>query len=878
MASKDAIHNTVADSYKLHRLFINGLLAIPILFFIASPIISQDAAAAISRLVGDENAVGRQIAVFIAVDRYEKLPALANPVRDAKDIREILVGRYFFDNVIELYDDEATKANINRLFSELVQETKPSDAVFIYYAGHGFLDENSGLGFWLPVDGGTDENAQENWLPNSQIRGYVSRMKARKVALFVDSCFSGDILDAARGLPDLVGAEYFRNAYLRISRQVLTSGAIEAVPDKSEFAAQLKMALEGNTKPYLDPLEIYSQIRLGITKTTPLFGSLKDSGHQEGGSFIFFLRDSPAMLSMALARPTTQFAIEREVGSIQISTYDPGSLYVNGQYVTDIGEDRTITLRDVEVGEYVLEMRYRGQNIESQKIEVVKNALKELAFTFEANPTFTLRVKTEISHLPVYINDSIVGTTPFETTLETGEYKVAVRDRWIESEDYNITGKSREEIELVPEFIEVGRVKLSSSLPESAIITIDGDPIQVSELSTNSDGFSLAAGIHTYLIEHPSFRPVEGKIEVKAREVIEVIPVFKYRTGTLKAPALPAYAKDIIVDGEPLTDERGLVAGIHQVSIGNPFGEPFYFDLEVDEDEINEIEIPAGKLILDGIPNDSVVMIGDVDASIAQTESDTFAYKLLPGKYNLRIGADFAEEFTTVVDVNANTVTRENIALTFYGNIIIDIGVITEPFRFWLLNSASGDTVNIRPGFNTLPVGEYDFGAQFVDDYYPGIERHLIVERSSMERINLGKMDYSPEYRLESLKAFMDSLRTEQMRIENTRRTLATSSIVSLVVGSVSAVGSLASYIAGSIAMDDYKSATNSATASAARERVNIYSSLFTVTISLGGSGLALSPLLWFLRPSGREVASSIASAQSEIASTRLELEAMESE
>jgi len=35
---------------------------------------------------------------------------------------------------------------------------------------------------------------------------------------------------------------------------------------------------------------IYSQIRLGMSRTTPLFGDLKDSGHQEGASFLLFLK------------------------------------------------------------------------------------------------------------------------------------------------------------------------------------------------------------------------------------------------------------------------------------------------------------------------------------------------------------------------------------------------------------------------------------------------------------------------------------------------------------------------------------------------------------------------------------------------------------
>ena len=44
---------------------------------------SQDMASAVSRLVGEDTTPGRQIAVFIAIDKYEELPALSNPVLGA---------------------------------------------------------------------------------------------------------------------------------------------------------------------------------------------------------------------------------------------------------------------------------------------------------------------------------------------------------------------------------------------------------------------------------------------------------------------------------------------------------------------------------------------------------------------------------------------------------------------------------------------------------------------------------------------------------------------------------------------------------------------------------------------------------------------------
>jgi hypothetical protein len=67
-------------------------------------------------------------AVFIAIDRYQEWEPLSNPVRDAKEIRNILKGQYFIDEVRELYDQ-----------------------VFVFYAGHGQTDIITDTGNWIPM-------------------------------------------------------------------------------------------------------------------------------------------------------------------------------------------------------------------------------------------------------------------------------------------------------------------------------------------------------------------------------------------------------------------------------------------------------------------------------------------------------------------------------------------------------------------------------------------------------------------------------------------------------------------------------------------------------------------------------------------------------
>ena len=91
----------------------------------------------VARELGGEYAKpGKQYVVFIAIDKYLNWLPLRNPVKDAREIKTILSSRYFVDETIELYDGDATKSGILKLFDRLVKNTNPDDSVFIYYAGH----------------------------------------------------------------------------------------------------------------------------------------------------------------------------------------------------------------------------------------------------------------------------------------------------------------------------------------------------------------------------------------------------------------------------------------------------------------------------------------------------------------------------------------------------------------------------------------------------------------------------------------------------------------------------------------------------------------------------------------------------------------------
>jgi len=320
---------------------------------------AQNRGISLQQAAGLDSAVGKQWAVFIAINRYQEWPPLTNPVRDAKEIRDILYENFYIDEVRELYDELATAAGIRQLLVNLRSQTGKDDSVFVFYAGHGHTDLNTNTGSWIPADGGRNEMAQTNWLPNIQVRNMLSQLPAKHVFLISDSCFSGDILDTNRGAAPQISSDYYKRAYSRVSRQVMTSGASETVPDASEFAMRLKNGLKRAEGTCIDPEYLFSTAGVREVKSTqPLLGVIRGSEHQDGGSFLFFRKQAqptpaqehaPNQPVAVVSAPALSASIV--VGDINVTSEIAGIVMIDGVEIgSRIKAGGTITVTNVSAG------------------------------------------------------------------------------------------------------------------------------------------------------------------------------------------------------------------------------------------------------------------------------------------------------------------------------------------------------------------------------------------------------------------------------------------------------------------------------------------------------------------------------------------------
>jgi hypothetical protein len=297
--------------------------------------------------------VGRQYLVLIAIDTYASFPPLKRPKADAEALRRILEEDYFFDASLTktLYDGQATKENILDLFAGLQNELAENDSLLIFFAGHGEQDTVTNTYFWIPADGDGSRSRQTNWLPLSQVRGALCRMKARHILLVADSCFSGELLALNRGSPQRIESANVERLYAPIARLILTSGSSEYVPDNGEFSGPLLSLLSSYEGLVLDSLMLYNDVRLRVKETTPLYGGLEGCEGQQGGVFVFFKKP-------------------RGTGSLAVNARSPGRLFMNGAFIADVHAGSN-TIDGIAAGAFRFNLIY-ADNTEELRSAIVR--------------------------------------------------------------------------------------------------------------------------------------------------------------------------------------------------------------------------------------------------------------------------------------------------------------------------------------------------------------------------------------------------------------------------------------------------------------------------------------------------------------------------
>ncbi|MCI4666807.1 MAG: SUMF1/EgtB/PvdO family nonheme iron enzyme [Bacteroidia bacterium] len=307
--------------------------------------------------------------LVIGIDAYEFQPRLNNARRDAETMKAILLERYQFkaENLIELYDEAATRRNILKAFSELESNLTEGDNLLIYFSGHGLL--HKGQGFWVPVD---CDDCILDGIPNDRIHNFLNAFHAHHIYLIIDACFSGSFLPRA-------SSKAISLMEANPSRRVLTSGRDEVVSDgpfgkHSPFFSAVKNFLEDGMGP-ISAIDLENFVIKNTPRSAhqlPLASYIHGTGDQSGQLVFYPKRTEGEDWPKALEK--------NEVAAFQafIHTY-PGSSHVEESHwrIASIKDDLTsyrYYLKEYPNGKFYNEALMQMEYLEEK--EVFNTAMK----------------------------------------------------------------------------------------------------------------------------------------------------------------------------------------------------------------------------------------------------------------------------------------------------------------------------------------------------------------------------------------------------------------------------------------------------------------------------------------------------------------------
>ena len=236
---------------------------------------------------------GDIFAVLFGAENYDQFDQLRTPLNDIYDFGGVLEERY---GAIVDYIENPNRADITKKLNDLARNLTPHDHLIIYFAGHGYLDDETEEGFWFPVNAAREDDTE--WISNSYLKRKIRKIKATNILVIADTCFSGALI--SRGI-STSGQQYPSSAlekYLQTkSRIVISSGGTKPVMDggggrNSIFASALIDRMESFERPFTAS-DLYLALRDQVTENalalkydqTPMKGTLPRSGH-EGPDFV----------------------------------------------------------------------------------------------------------------------------------------------------------------------------------------------------------------------------------------------------------------------------------------------------------------------------------------------------------------------------------------------------------------------------------------------------------------------------------------------------------------------------------------------------------------------------------------------------------------
>lgn len=239
----------------------------------------------------------KDYALLFATDQYDHWTDLVNPIDDAHSIAKVLKERYGFETEI------VENPNLDDVFIKLSEygqrKYKPQDQLLIFFAGHGYFDENFGEGFVVAKNSLENDKAKTSYISHNRLRGVIGNIPSEHIFLAMDVCFGGTfdpVIASSRGMEvgETNDAEFLVRKLSQKTRKYLTSGGKEYVSDgvpgkHSPFTLKILQALTDGGGD--DRIVTLSEIKTYVEKLKPepRLGSFGDDKPES--DFVFVVKN-----------------------------------------------------------------------------------------------------------------------------------------------------------------------------------------------------------------------------------------------------------------------------------------------------------------------------------------------------------------------------------------------------------------------------------------------------------------------------------------------------------------------------------------------------------------------------------------------------------
>lgn len=248
-----------------------------------------------------EEGLAKHYALFFAVNDYDAMDDLQNPVNDAESIAKELEERFGFSTEIvknptlDMIDKKIFEYK-DRFERNLNNQYHPSGQMLVFFSGHGSIENK--IGYFLPKDVQTDR-LHRTAIQYPIYQKLIDEINCNHILVIIDACFSGTFDESIASKSggeghkrpgELSTRQKVLNEHFKYqTRQYLTSGAKVETPDKSNFVKGILEALRTHQSPekLFSAQEMYGSY-LEKVLPKPLFGEF--GKNERGSSFLFLMK------------------------------------------------------------------------------------------------------------------------------------------------------------------------------------------------------------------------------------------------------------------------------------------------------------------------------------------------------------------------------------------------------------------------------------------------------------------------------------------------------------------------------------------------------------------------------------------------------------